>query len=192
VKHLLQLLSCVVAPHHQLFIVSVVLVRVQAQSQVVYVECEFVCQFLHLLDAASQSVHVLLLLLLLLEVFAEHLEMLHLLVKVELVVGHDVVELRLRLLVPAQLVLQTLEYLLLRRLLPHVIIARLSTACLLTRTRLIILRWLLLDAVVAILMGQIQILLQLVLVLLKFHLHQLLEARVELQENRLHSLLIQE
>jgi hypothetical protein len=104
-------------------------------------------------------------------------------VKVELVVGHDVVELRLRLFVPAQLILQTLEYLLLRRLLPHVIIARLSTACLLTRTRLIILRWLLLDAVVAVLMGQIQILLQLVLVLLKFHLHQLLETRVELQEN---------
>jgi hypothetical protein len=124
-EYLLQLLSSIITLCHQLLIISGSLVLVKIQSKVISIEFEFVSELIHLIDASLESIDILELLLLLLEIFTEHLELLHFLMEVKLVVGHDIVKLCLRLLISTQLILETLKYLFLGWLLPHVIILRL-------------------------------------------------------------------
>jgi hypothetical protein len=124
-EYLLQLLSSIITLCHQLLIISGCLVLVKIQSKVISIEFEFVSELIHLIDTSLEPIDILELLLLLLEILTEHLELLHFLMEVKLVIGHDIVKLSLRFLISTQLILETLKYLFFSRLLSHVIILRL-------------------------------------------------------------------
>ena len=124
-EHLLELFASFISLCHQLLVVSSCLVLIKIESKVIDIEFELVSELVHLIDASFEPIDILEVLLLLLEIRTEHFELLHFLMEVKFFIGHDIIELGLRLLITTELILETLKDLLLSGLLPHVIILRL-------------------------------------------------------------------